>query len=183
MNWAIDRGDGDAWLYYIFAICQWLPTGHRINYGDKSGYDRDKCKLCLLDETEDMYHMLRCPALLREHMQIQKAAHETLVKWQLPFSRKGIETCQSRTCRTWFHVARRTFVEHHGQDAKTSSLSSEQLWRLIRDYWNANNHKPTLSTNHFITSLGRVLTEGKCSYQQLTIKKDLLGILIRHFRL
>ena len=28
-KWSIEKGDGAAWLYFIFAICQWLPTNHR----------------------------------------------------------------------------------------------------------------------------------------------------------
>jgi len=28
---AIEKGDGRAWLYFIFGICQWLPTQYRIN--------------------------------------------------------------------------------------------------------------------------------------------------------
>ena len=29
---AIRIGDGGMWLYYIFGICQWLPTNYRSFY-------------------------------------------------------------------------------------------------------------------------------------------------------
>jgi len=27
---AILRGDGRAWIYFLFAVCQWLPTNERL---------------------------------------------------------------------------------------------------------------------------------------------------------
>lgn len=48
-KWAIAAGDGQAWLYFIFGVCQWLPTNHRVYYADNSGTGRTKCKLCLMD--------------------------------------------------------------------------------------------------------------------------------------
>ena len=27
-KWAIERGEGAAWIYFIFAVSQWLPTNH-----------------------------------------------------------------------------------------------------------------------------------------------------------
>ena len=31
-KWSVESGQGKSWLYFIFAICQWLPTNHRMNY-------------------------------------------------------------------------------------------------------------------------------------------------------
>jgi hypothetical protein len=31
-KWSVECGIGRAWLFYIFGICQWLPTNYRINY-------------------------------------------------------------------------------------------------------------------------------------------------------
>jgi len=30
-KWSVEKGEGQAWLYFIFGICQWLPTQHRLN--------------------------------------------------------------------------------------------------------------------------------------------------------
>ena len=49
---AIKIGDGHLWLYFIFAICQWLPTNHRLFYQDKSPFQRDRCQLCLNGSTK-----------------------------------------------------------------------------------------------------------------------------------
>ena len=62
-KWSVQAGDGKAWLYFVFAACQWLPTNHRLFYKDKSEYCRDKCPLCLSNQVEDMAHILVCPAL------------------------------------------------------------------------------------------------------------------------
>jgi len=44
-KWAIERGEGRAWLYFIFGICQWLPVNHRTHYKESSGRDRERCFL------------------------------------------------------------------------------------------------------------------------------------------
>jgi hypothetical protein len=62
-KWSIEIGDGAAWIYFIFAICQWLPTNHRINY-TKDELSR-KCNLCLCNEVEKMDHLLCCPGLIK----------------------------------------------------------------------------------------------------------------------
>ena len=128
-KWAIDRGEGIAWIYYIFAISQWLPTNHRLYYGDKSGYDREKCKLCLLDAIEDTEHLLICPAFCKEHLMLQSRVRETIIKWHLPFAEKTIDTLDNITCRKWFHIAKQTFstTDH-------PALSHERLWILIMDF-------------------------------------------------
>jgi hypothetical protein len=48
-TWAAAAGKGSAWIYYIFAISQWLPTNHRVHYSDTGELDLHKCKLCLLN--------------------------------------------------------------------------------------------------------------------------------------
>src|SRR3978361_1423972 len=66
-KWAIAAGEGQDWLYFIFGVCQWLPTNHRVYYADNSGTGRTKCKLCLMDTEEDLAHVFECPALASEH--------------------------------------------------------------------------------------------------------------------
>ena len=31
-RWSVESGKGKAWLYFIFGVCQWLPTNYRMNY-------------------------------------------------------------------------------------------------------------------------------------------------------
>ena len=51
---SIKSGDGGMWLYFIFAVCQWLPTNHRVFYGNKSERHPEYCQLCLQSGTEDL---------------------------------------------------------------------------------------------------------------------------------
>ena len=65
-KWSIEANDGKAWIYFIFATCQWLPTNRRTFYNDKSPYGRQKCQLCLSREQETIEHMWKYPAFARE---------------------------------------------------------------------------------------------------------------------
>ena len=69
-KWAIERGEGKAWLYYIFGICQWLPVNHRTHYNEKSGRGLEKCFLCLTNSVESQAHLYQCPALNQEQSDI-----------------------------------------------------------------------------------------------------------------
>jgi ribonuclease HI len=60
-KWSVERGTGEAWLYFVFGICQWLPTNHRLNKGKDETLRR--CTLCLCNIPEKMDHLLKCPAL------------------------------------------------------------------------------------------------------------------------
>ena len=122
-KWSIERGEGAAWIYYIFAISQWLPTNHRTQYGDQSGYDREKCKLCLLDQVENMDHLLVCPALLHERSHLLTSVNEKLSFWKIPYASKQIETLDSRRCRKWFQTARTIFPSETNSQNTSDTIS------------------------------------------------------------
>jgi len=65
-KWSTECGIGRAWLFYIFGICQWLPTNYRINYHNSD--ETKKCSLCLSGVPETLDHLLRCPALVEMHI-------------------------------------------------------------------------------------------------------------------
>ena len=62
-KWSVESGKGKAWLYFIFAICQWLPTNYRMNY--QLDDPRKRCNLCLCNSMDTMDHLLQCPALAK----------------------------------------------------------------------------------------------------------------------
>jgi len=68
-KWSAESGNGNAWIYFIFAICQWLPTNHRMNFTKD---ESRKCNLCLCGVVEKMDHLLRCPALVKQHLQLKE---------------------------------------------------------------------------------------------------------------
>ena len=84
-QWAIKKGDGRAWVYFILGICQWLPTGHRL-HGYLNDRTKSQCCLCLSDTEETLEHILVCPALANEQYGLKRIALEKLHELQFPFS-------------------------------------------------------------------------------------------------
>ena len=96
-HWAIEAGDGKAWVFFIFAVCQWLPTNRRLFYEDKSLFDREKCQLCNTGMIENIHHVWRCPALAEEREKLRIIADHKLKGWKLPFANKQIQDFESAT--------------------------------------------------------------------------------------
>jgi hypothetical protein len=69
-KWSVESGKGRAWLYFIFAVCQWLPTNYRMNYYMDGSQKR--CNLCLCKALDTMDHLLQCPALAGEHLHLKQ---------------------------------------------------------------------------------------------------------------
>jgi hypothetical protein len=63
-KWSVESGNGKTWLYFIFAICQWLPTNDRFNHDDAF---KRQCHLCLTGAKDGLEHILVCPALAAEN--------------------------------------------------------------------------------------------------------------------
>ena len=99
-KWCIEVGDGQAWIYFIFAVCQWLPTNHRLYYESKSAQGPNKCHFCLLHATEDMMHMWSCPAFAKERENLRIAVNAALVRWDLPFAEKPVLKNETKMCMT-----------------------------------------------------------------------------------
>lgn len=88
---------GDVWLFYVFLICNWLPTNYRRAKGTP-GRDAT-CTLCTGTSVENARHLFSCPALhsaseqLRDGIsrsQVLGGGHDSL-------SSKILET--QRTCQ------------------------------------------------------------------------------------
>jgi len=75
-KWAAEKGNGRLWVYFILASCQWLPTNYRLNA--HANAEKTRYCLCLLEATEDMEHILICPALLVEQNRFNKEVIECL---------------------------------------------------------------------------------------------------------
>ena len=104
-HWAVERGEGQAWVYFIFAVCQWLPTNYRIN-AHQNKEEKTKCLLCLADKVENMEHLLTCPALVAEHLQLQAEVEEKLRICQFPFIGKLVESRENKTRTTLMKACR-----------------------------------------------------------------------------
>src|ERR1700761_331550 len=86
-KWAIERVDGRAWVYFIFLVCDWLPTNLRRN--KHSDMKRTVCHLCQCAATEDMLHVFTCPALRKEQNDFREQVNAVFRKWDLPYGNIG----------------------------------------------------------------------------------------------
>ncbi len=145
-KWAIEDGNGKAWVYYILAVCQWLPTNYRLNKHDPKA---QSCNFCLLGEKEDMAHLLVCPALSKEHRLLNDVMQRTLRRLQVPFVDKNVQSREAKHLHKWEKTALRAF-QHE-------SLLPARLNLLCKGFWESNKHKQFISTRQFILDLEEVL--------------------------
>ena len=158
-HWSIQAGDGRAWVYFIFAVCQWLPTNHRLFYEDKSPYCRDICHLCSLGEIEDMEHLWKCPAFDKERLNLRSSILAKIAQWKLPFSNWSVGGSEDRILKRLI-----SFCQQEDQ------LSLERRKILALDFWKTNNQKSSFPFSSFLPNLRRVASN--CSWIQNHIIPD-----------
>ena len=169
-KWSLDSGRGKAWLYFIFAICQWLPTNHRINY-TKDVHLR-MCNLCLCNAEDEMDHLLQCPALAKEHLTLKDEVTAKLIYWKIPFAATPVEPNEMVVRLHWSAAAR--------ECTALSMMPNSTLDTLTKAYWNANSHKQFISTNSFVKDL-------TCSVQMrypipcVQLRQDLTMLFVKAF--
>ena len=153
-KWAIAAGEDQAWLYFIFGVCQWLPTNYRVHYTDESAFDRTKCVLCLMDAEENMSHLFVCPALASEHCSLRMAIEEKLKEWDVPWAQGRMETSEHRTCRDLVQKAR--------ENLRNELISTDRLRILAHGFWQVNHVKGEVSAKRFTTAVRKVLARYSC---------------------
>jgi hypothetical protein len=101
-KWSVESGKGKAWLYFIFGVCQWLPTNYRMNYFLDT--QRKHCNLCLCNSLDTMDHLLQCPALAKEQILLKETVDTKFKVWDIPYSstpqksreQESVVTCAPR---------------------------------------------------------------------------------------
>jgi len=83
-KWSTESGYGRAWLYYIFGVCQCLPTNYRTNYHESE--EKKRCYLCISGAQETMEHMLQCPALIDDARYLKQRIKSRFDFWKIPYS-------------------------------------------------------------------------------------------------
>ena len=171
-KWSIEAGEGHAWLYYIFGVCQWLPVNHRVHYSSKdddkvdNGTDRKndlrKCVLCLTGDVENAEHLTRCPALAAEHEDLALSVIETMKRWKIPSSNWNIIPMTETVIQSWFWRARSFLFEWELNADPLRTISSDRLRLLTSMYWDANHKKPNPSFRCFLSSVRKALFQSKC---------------------
>ena len=66
-KWAIERVDGRAWVYFIFLVCDWLPTNLRRN---KHSDMKEQCVIFVNVLQQKICHMSSLVQRLGENRMI-----------------------------------------------------------------------------------------------------------------
>ena len=168
-KWAVETGKGKAWLYYIVAVCQWLPTNYRMNYSRDISFKY--CNLCLGNALDTMDHLLRCPALAKEQVHLKESVNSKFDFWAIPYA--SIPQNRELALRDhWRSSARQHFT--------LAEISDLRLDLLTSGFYKANSAKQFISTRLFVESLSKVMSYPRPHYQ---LRQDFVSMLIQVFTL
>ena len=154
----MESGKGKAWLYFVFAICQWLPTNYRINYYHDAS--RKRCNLCLCNSMDTMDHLLQCPALVKEHLHLKQHLDAKLKFWGIPYASTPPKPRDRELRKRWRSAVRERFTPDEISDSRLEILlkgfykatAQNHLSRLVnfwKTYW---NYSPTAGLHRVINS-------------------------------
>jgi hypothetical protein len=129
-KWAVETGKGKAWLYYIVAVCQWLPTNYRMNYSRDISFKY--CNLCLGNALDTMDHLLRCPALAKEQVHLKESVNSKFDFWAIPYA--SIPQNRELALRDhWRSSARQHFTLAEISDLRLDLLASRFSKLTVRN--------------------------------------------------
>jgi hypothetical protein len=119
-----------------------------------------------------MDHLLQCPALAKEHLQLKEEVMAKFSSWNIPFASIPCKSreIELRTC--WRDSARKNIL--------TSSISNSRIDILTKAYWKANIHKQFVSTNAFIRDLVSA-AQNRYPIPCLQPRHDLVALLAQIF--
>ena len=194
-NWSIERADGSAWIFFIFAVCDWLPLNHRVhshsnnnnNNSDENDQQRTLCCLCQSNVPETAEHLFSCPALREEQNTMRQNIDGIFKKWSIPYSALGHLPGFNIKCQ-WINILQKKL----SKNPKSRTLSSEKMQQLVEDYWYANKNNRHKSFPHFWRCVNQALTRYKCSCNRRHICElrncwatppSLVALLQKHFSL
>ena len=136
-KWSIERMEGKAWFFFIFAVCDWLPLNDRLH--KHSNIQLTICNLCLGNMAETTEHLFSCPALRTEQNSLREQIDEVFKKWSIPYSALG-HLPDHKIKNQWMNILHKKLSKNE----KSLTLSAEKMQQLIEDYWRAhktNRHK------------------------------------------
>jgi len=170
---AAEKGEGNAWLYFIFGTCQMLPTQHRINKHIKDPHARS-CLLCLGGAIDNMAHLWVCPAMAGAQSELQMKV-DSILQQYFPFASYKLESRQSRLRRQWYIHAKKDLAR---------SIPDNRLVILTQDFWNKNKHKEFIPLNSFYHEL-LLAIERERNHPNLrwSVRSSFLSILVEEFHL
>ena len=122
---------GKSWLYYIVAVCQWLPTNYRTNY------NRDMqlkcCNLCLGNCLDTMDHLLRCPALAKEQIHLKDSVVSKFDFWDIPYASIPQKPRELMLRAHWRSSARHQYPATVISDFRLDLLTKGFIRQIVRN--------------------------------------------------
>ena len=93
---------------------------------------------------EKMDNLLRCPALVKEHLQLKNDVKEKFRLWDFPYSSIPLKSRELETRARWRTAAR---------EKVAPAITNVRLDILTSAYWNSNITKSLVSTRSFVKDL------------------------------
>jgi hypothetical protein len=156
-KWALETGKGKSWLYYIMAVCQWLPTNYRMNY--HRDVSLKSCNFCLGNSLDTMDHLLRCPALAKEQVHLKEQVVSKFDFWDIPYASVPQKPRELILRTHWRFLARQKF--------SSTVISDLRLDLLINGFYKANSAKHFISSRSFVECLSKIFSIPRTSRYQL----------------
>ena len=156
-KWSIERTEGKAWIFFIFAVCDWLPLNYRVHsHGNDQG--KTLCNLCQSNIPETTEHLFTCPALRDEQNALRENMEKVFKKWDMPYSALG-HLPNTNMKNQWINMLQKKLSKNH----KSLRLSGEKMQQLIEDYWTTNKNNRHKTFPQFWKSVNQVLRRYKCN--------------------
>ena len=136
----METGAGRAWLFYIFGVCQWLPTNYRINY-----YTDDILKRhCASLGRRKLWIISYVARLVEEQINLKQVIKSNFSDWNIPYSTLPFISREQGLRSRWKSAARGLAL---------NEITSSRLDILTNGFWKANQAKPFISTRNFLMSI------------------------------
>ena len=160
---AILRNEGQAWVYYIFAACNWLPTNYRLFSKIPNLLYRTSCVLCTGNKLDTMTHLLECPSLSMEQRALAVGPQQ---RYENGASRKYLLQPE---------VSSRRKMDHCWE---IYDRSFDRLALMAQDFFHTNYRKQS-GTRLFLKHCQRALSQNIIP----DLPRSLLQILSVEFKL
>ena len=112
-----------------------------------------------------MDHLLLCPALTCEHLQLKEEMKAKLTKWNIPFASIPFKSYEVETRIGWRLAALRILP----------SITKLRLDILTKMYWKTHSHKQFISTQNFINDL-KFAVKTRYSRSCTQLRQDLIAV-------
>jgi hypothetical protein len=165
---SILKEQGGAWVYYIFAICQWLPTNYRLFSKIPNSLPKTLCLLCQSRRVETVDHMLMCPALTSEMDALRSSAQTILASCKFPYAVFPMESTKQKIVQNWRAAC--------SLQVTKKDFPSAQLDLLVWDFFNANKDKQSVGLQQVSRHVHAAIAE--LDRKPVNLPKDLVKILV-----